>query len=564
MTTAVADDKKEIIKHDEAFDGRPVTKGFDISGRIKTVKQVSQKDLRMINAYAIKPLDATEIAVYEAKLANNVVDRDGERFHEEILQDFADTIAGKSLLMAHQWGPPGVGRFFKGELTMEDGVMWLVASFYLLRDGNEILIKNIDAGIVWAMSIGFIAPDRMIVRDATTGNPKWLEYVRGPNGEKGEAIEGSMVFLGSQFDAAIAKDVQKQVVKRNLEAYEAKHCPTCHKETAVEEIKGVVPYTDYPDMDEATEWDAAKARAQLAAWASSDGSGDKDKMDWAKYARGFAWFDAADKENFGAYKLPHHYVVGGSLKDVWRGVAASMVVVLGGRGGADIPEDDRRGIYNHLARHYKEFDKEPPEYKTYTEAEIKAMEQGLDTPQKSMLTSVSELLDRWFGKGGAVKPPDEYGQCPDGYTMGGDLMCHKKDAADAAKEPAVQAADKGDPDMTQEERNAFKAEIVAEVKAMLAPVSENLAALRTDLDSIKTSVAEGTVKSGEFQAGYKAEIEDIVNAAEKMLERLEAVEALFSAPKGAPDAGKTASADDKKDVWQGSNIVPKEFRGGQA
>ena len=40
-----------------------------------------------------------------------------------------------------------------------------------------------------------------------------------------------------------------------------------------------------------------------------------------------------------------------------------MTVVNGARGGVDIPDRDRRKVYDHLARHYGEFDEEPPEYK---------------------------------------------------------------------------------------------------------------------------------------------------------------------------------------------------------
>lgn len=53
------------------------------------------------------------------------------------------------------------------------------------------------------------------------------------------------------------------------------------------DTKGAVPFVAAPVVDKA--WDAAGARKRLKAWASSDGSGDKDKIDWAKYAKGFAY-----------------------------------------------------------------------------------------------------------------------------------------------------------------------------------------------------------------------------------------------------------------------------------
>jgi len=34
----------------------------------------------------------------------------------------------------------------------------------------------------------------------------------------------------------------------------------------------------------------------------------------------------------------------------------------GRRGGVDIPDPDRRKVYDHLAAHYAEFDEEPPDY----------------------------------------------------------------------------------------------------------------------------------------------------------------------------------------------------------
>lgn len=40
-----------------------------------------------------------------------------------------------------------------------------------------------------------------------------------------------------------------------------------------------------------------------------------------------------------------------------------MNALLGGRGGVDIPADEREAVYRHLVGHYKQFDKEPPDFK---------------------------------------------------------------------------------------------------------------------------------------------------------------------------------------------------------
>lgn len=52
----------------------------------------------------------------------------------------------------------------------------------------------------------------------------------------------------------------------------------------------------------------------------------------------------------------------GRLRVVWNGVRSAMQVLLGARGGVDIPDPDRKSVYRHLARHYEEFDKEPPPF----------------------------------------------------------------------------------------------------------------------------------------------------------------------------------------------------------
>lgn len=101
-----------------------------------------------------------------------------------------------------------------------------------------------------------------------------------------------------------------------------------------------------------------------------------DKLDqilehggWDAVAKAHAWHDPAEDpqndppQEKGAYKLPHHELVDGRLQVVWRGVVAAMTVVNGARGGVDIPEPDRRKVYQHLAAHYRQFDEEPPELK---------------------------------------------------------------------------------------------------------------------------------------------------------------------------------------------------------
>lgn len=93
-----------------------------------------------------------------------------------------------------------------------------------------------------------------------------------------------------------------------------------------------------------------------------------DQGGWAEMARAHAWYDPSlddhdpphEKQ---AYKLPHHEIIDGQLKVVWHGVRQAMQVLAGARGGATIPHADHKAIYDHLARHYEQFDEQPPSYR---------------------------------------------------------------------------------------------------------------------------------------------------------------------------------------------------------
>lgn len=140
------------------------------------------------------------------------------------------------------------------------------------------------------------------------------------------------------------------------------------EELDVEELdtedKGAVGYSAAPPASEGQAWDAFRARKRMANWA---GGLSKDSISWSKYRRGFAWHDEDDPKSFSAYKLPHHDVIDGQLKTVWRGVAAAMAALLGARGGTNVG-GNKRAVYNHLKRHYGQFDKEAPDFK-HVEAE---------------------------------------------------------------------------------------------------------------------------------------------------------------------------------------------------
>jgi uncharacterized protein len=87
----------------------------------------------------------------------------------------------------------------------------------------------------------------------------------------------------------------------------------------------------------------------------------------AYYRQMFAWQDPeADAKTKSAYKFPHHMVdSSGDIGAANVKACQSIIAILnGGMGGADIPDKDRQGVYNHAAAHLKDAGEEPAELKS--------------------------------------------------------------------------------------------------------------------------------------------------------------------------------------------------------
>lgn len=191
---------------------------------VKSDGSPSDSDLALINKFTKREFKSDELYMRTAILAHNAIDRDGEVFDEALLQRFAETLPGKGLFNKHPRGydgdsGPGLGRWFKAsvidvsieeartllktDLVFPSGVeraKLLEASYYLPRsDKNRDLILDIDAGVASDVSIGFSASSRSDVVDPS--GAIIAKRIHGP----GEALEGSMVWLGAQPGAQTIK-----------------------------------------------------------------------------------------------------------------------------------------------------------------------------------------------------------------------------------------------------------------------------------------------------------------------------------------------------------------------
>ena len=92
-------------------------------------------------------------------------------------------------------------------------------------------------------------------------------------------------------------------------------------------------------------WSGPKAEKQL---------GDADERTLRK---AYAWVDCdGDPSNKSSYKFIHHEVKSGGKVGAAnvRAATSGIGVLNGARGGSNVPDEDRKGIYRHLARHLRD------------------------------------------------------------------------------------------------------------------------------------------------------------------------------------------------------------------
>lgn len=85
---------------------------------------------------------------------------------------------------------------------------------------------------------------------------------------------------------------------------------------------------------------------------------------------------------------------------------ASFAALFGARGGVPVPEGERKAAFNHLAKVAREAGLEVPEFREYTEAELRSanedvwMEELLDITNAAMDADTKALASSYLVKGG--------------------------------------------------------------------------------------------------------------------------------------------------------------------
>jgi regulator of replication initiation timing len=282
-------------------------------------------------------------------IMNTSLNRNRWKVTDKALEDALSTLLNKALncipgyRVDHVHEPLQVGQWIKIDKP----------------DGYALATAEITDDVVWEkLNSGEWGPVSVIIRAFKVTCSKCGADVTGGPDEHIQKGEGHEVIESFVFDRV---DFVDEPAYPQAGLLTIGHVAEADGSLVRVYQASVVSFEETVKATEDRAWDADAAEARVRSWA---GGPSKEKVDWSKYRRAFAWYDSEDPENFGSYKLLHHDVVDGRLHVVWKGVVAAMQVTLGARDGVDIPQSEHRGVYNHLARHYRQFDKDVPPYHT--------------------------------------------------------------------------------------------------------------------------------------------------------------------------------------------------------
>ena len=144
----------------------------------------------------------------------------------------------------------------------------------------------------------------------------------------------------------------------------------------------------YPDLKRP--WDASAAVKRWRRYCTgSDG-----EVDWAKFRRGFMWYDAEKADQMGGYKLPFVDVIGGKPYAIWRAILAIKSRI----GSTQIPEADKQKVMARVRAYERKAGKKMDELI----APLVVVDSTL-TPVRHVLSSVEEIADSYDGRGILVR-----------------------------------------------------------------------------------------------------------------------------------------------------------------
>ena len=354
-TVVDAKDYKDLVENNEDLSNIALRKAFTSEVKV--------------------PTDGADDRTVEFIISSTRRDRDGDIIDPKGWQ-LKDYKNNPVVLWGHNPHQPPIGR---AKSVWLDGDKLMAKAEFADNEADpsgfaDTIYRMLKAGYLNATSVGFLPHEFEFIKDKDEDGDI---YVTGLKFTKQDLMEFSVVSVPSNADALVTDksvgDIKpyKQFLEKALDEYESyKDTLLVPKDKAFEvyktitknskESKGndmkvdkrVITYNaahedGTPKAPKDTEWDGPEEVSKAEV---------DDLYMMSAYVK-----ETDDEPNKEDFKLPHHTADNKSV--VWRGVTAAMASLMGARGGVDVPEDERRGIYDHLAKHYREFDEEAPEFK---------------------------------------------------------------------------------------------------------------------------------------------------------------------------------------------------------
>lgn len=306
------------------------------------------------------------------------------------------------VLYAHEYDALPVARSLWERLR--EGRLIAKPQFHMKTQLSREVWALVEKGVLSAWSVGFIPERWEPLKGGGFRVIEWdmLEYSCVPVPANFESLTCALKERRITAPALVkslaplglkAPDLIEAPVKSSGEKGEPGPIKSKPKREEQTELKaalasGALPYRRTPLDPEDAPWEGP---SEVAAASAED----LEVM--------CAWRDPARPDVKSAYKLPHHRAAR-PHRLVWHGVRSAMGALLGSRGGVKIPERDRRAVYGHLARHYHDFGKEPPELKSYDRTKLFQLHRKglvrIDGPVPGRLSGreLRALVERAFEK----------------------------------------------------------------------------------------------------------------------------------------------------------------------
>lgn len=190
--------------------------------------------------------------------------------------------------------------------------------------------------------------------------PRGNEVLAGLKSDPPAITEMSFGYDPVKFDFKETEDGKLIRNLREVRLWDLSDVNWGMNEATRAQLKTALPFKDTGKAPESDSWDGPTLNDF-----TSESWPDLSDADKRRIMAHYTWSANVPPDTFGDLKLPHHRASGSGVGPaVWRGVAAAMGVLMGARGGANIPSSDLPACHSHLAKHYAQFDKEPPTLKT--------------------------------------------------------------------------------------------------------------------------------------------------------------------------------------------------------